>query len=585
MAFVRLKEWSQTRLDKKLVLPLILFGVSVFLFYNFLIPSLREINLWDEATYINSGRLLVEGQLIPFYRNPLIGVLYALTYLPYLSSPFWMVQSAALGRFILFALLWASCYLIYQQSAPDHPTGSIVVFLFVFPALLGILDNPSDALFSATSGFALWQVFSYYHSHQAKHLWWASLFVGFTALARNDGLVLFPIFLVISLILTRKPKQSWSWIPACLVPFIALVGGYLLAYGLATGDFRLGTTERSFVAFQQGHSIVYHRTDGCRLSMLDCAVLEAQEIYGTPQENDHSIFKAISRNPRAYLQRLGKIITSLPALAFEAYGKRTAFLLFFLIARGLVELIHKRKVPVLLLLLSWTLYLGTYFLTFFRKGYLWMPFPIFYTLGAIGLYGVVADMADKKARGIWTTLLAVLSIFGVVTDTRALYFTTFLFLGGLWLGYFIFQGKGGQKNAITAPMLVFLAIGLVIRGGTFDPPIPHPIGEIPEEEAVVVLQEDFPPGTKVAAGAPGVVWAARMEFVSVREEDFLLESSQALHDKFVEMGVEAIYVDHYLSNINENIWRLIEPQIDAGGYETLYIGRQGSIRVLLVMDD
>ena len=75
-----------------------------------------------------------------------------------------------------------------------------------------------------------------------------------------------------------------------------------------------------------------------------------------------------------------------------------------------------------------------------------------------------------------------------------------------------------------------------------------------------------------------------MEYVSISEEEFLLENSEELHHKFVELGVEAIYVDHHLSNINESIWRLIEPQIDSG-YETLYMGREGSIRVLLVIED
>jgi hypothetical protein len=580
----KIRGWFQTRLENKTVIPLFLFALSVFLFFNFFVPSLREINLWDEAVYINTGRLLVEKQLPPFYRNPLVGVLYALTYLPYFSSPFWMVQSATLGRFILFTLLWLSCYLVYDQCSKEYPTGSIVGFLIVFPALIEVLVNPSDALFAAMSGFALWQILSFYHSRDIKHLWWTSFIVGLAALSRNDGLVLFVIFLVINLILSMKPKQGWLWIPASVVPFIAIVGGYLLVYGLATGNYSLGTTERSFVAFQQGHSVVYHRDDGCELSMLSCAVLEAQKLYGTPEENNHSVFRAISRNPQAYLERLGKIISRLPILTFEAYGKRTAFLLFFLIARGVIELINKRKYAILLLLLSWPMYLGIYFLTFFRKGYLQMPFFIFYIFGAIGLYGVALDLRDKKARTIWTTLLVVLTILGVVTDTRALYFTTFLFLGGIWLSHLIIGEDGNQRKFVAVPMLIFLAIGLIIRGGTFDPPISKPLGEIAEEQAVVILQEHFPKDTKVVAGAPGVVWAARMEYVSIREEEFLFETSHELHSKFVEMGVEVIYVDHHLSNINESIWRLIEPEIDSG-YETLYMGREGSIRVLEVIRD
>jgi hypothetical protein len=117
--------------------------------------------------------------------------------------------------------------------------------------------------------------------------------------------------------------------------------------------------------------------------------------------------------------------------------------------------------------------------------------------------------------------------------------------------------------------------------GTFDPPIQHALGQIPEEQAILIIQEQLPLNSPVAAGAPGAVWAARMAYVDLGDPQFLAGSSQELHDRLVASGVKAIYVDPYLSNTNENVWRLIEPYIKKG-YETAYSSSDGSIRVLLV---
>ncbi|GAB4504486.1 MAG: hypothetical protein Fur0043_14800 [Anaerolineales bacterium] len=49
---------SQWRLEREAWLALLAFGVNVFLVFNAFLPSLRDLNFWDEAVYINTGRLL-----------------------------------------------------------------------------------------------------------------------------------------------------------------------------------------------------------------------------------------------------------------------------------------------------------------------------------------------------------------------------------------------------------------------------------------------------------------------------------------------------------------------------------------------
>jgi hypothetical protein len=560
---------------------LLLFAVNFLLVFNQLLPTLRDLNLWDEAVYIYSGKQLIEGILPPFSRNPLVALLYALTYLPFLHSPFWMVQSAALGRMVNFSLMWSGGYLIAGQlKKHTQPLIYVGIAITVF-VLTDILGNPSDALFAAMSGLALWQMLAFYHTREERHLWGTSLFIGLAALSRNDGLIQFAFFIVIVFILARNLKRNWRWLPSAVIPFVVLVGGYVLLYGAVTGDFNMYTKERSYTAFQQGQSVDYKKDPSCDLKYMKCAVSQAEELYGTAQENNYSIFRAISRNPQAYLSRLFKEFGALPDLFVTAYGKRTAFLVLLLTGAGMIELVRRKEYGLLALLLSWSLYLGVYFLTFFRKGYLQSPYFVVFALSAIGLNALAYDIKNRNRASVlvWSAILSVLSIGGIIAGIQALYFAALILLAVIWLARLLMSQFEEMQRAYV-PAILLLGACLLIHG-TFDPPIQHALGQIPEEQAILIIQEQLPLNSPVAAGAPGAVWAARMAYVDLGDPQFLAGSSQELHDRLVASGVKAIYVDPYLSNTNENVWRLIEPYIKKG-YETAYSSSDGSIRVLLV---
>jgi hypothetical protein len=568
------------RIETEQVFVLLLFALNLFLILYRFFPTLRDLNLWDEAVYIETGKRLAEGQLTSFARNPLVGFLYGLTYLPFLHSPFWMMQSAMLGRFILFGLLWLSGYLIARQLAGVLRPLLFAGFLFLFPVLNAILDNPSDALFAAMSGFTFWQVLSFHHTRETRHLWLASLFAGLSALARNDGVTLFAIFLVISLFYLRGAAAKWRNLLAAILPFTLLVGGYLLLYGLVTGDFNLGVRERSYVAFQQGQLQVYTDIGTCRQSPTKCAVAEAQRIYGTPQENGNSILKAISRSPRSFLGRVMNTLRNLPEMIYTAYGKREAYVILFLAAAGVYELIRRRNFPVLALLLGWLLYLGVYFITFFRIGYLQTPYFIVFALGVIGLQAVVDGLADRRETLIWSAIVLGLALAGMLRALNYLYFSMLVLLAGLWLARLFLQTQKEVPNRPLAALLIVLGAILLIRG-TFNPPDIPARGEIPEEQALLVLQDRLPENSPVAAGAPGAAWAARMEYVGLVDPDFGVSSQEELHAQLNALGVKAIYVDSYLTRQNPYVWGLIEAGIGPF-YAEIFSGRDGSVRVLLV---
>lgn len=555
---------------------------SIFLAYNSLSLTLREINFWDEAVYLNTGRSLFLGDLPPFSRNPLIGVFYALTYLPFSASHYWMTQSAMLGRFLLFTLMWTSGYLVAREATEKKTLPYVFAALLIFsPILVEIVVNPSDALFSAMSAFALWQLLRFFHHRRAEALTKTSFFLGLSALSRNDGLVLFAIFIFIVILLAYKNTEKWKLALSATLPFLALVVGYLLLFGAISGSAELDTAKRTYVAFLQGHAIDYQHSDSdCQQKIMKCVVYEAENIYGTAEENNASVFQAIKNNPSAYLSRLNKTVKALPEKIVEAYGERTVIAIFLFTALGIFALLKKKEYILLGIFFASMAYLGVYFLTFFRTGYFRMPYFIIYTLAVFGISEIVTFASKTKTALIFSALLLTLFSAGILLDLRMLYFTSalllFAFLAGTAL--ILKDAKAGKYS-----MLFLLIFAVSISSGkTFDPPIHHPLGNLPEDEAIVLMQEIFPENTPILAGAPGGAWAARMQYIEPSSESFQdIKSEEDLYNRLLELGVKAIYVDHHLSNTNQFTWDLIEPRIGEW-YETAYIGRDGSIRVLIV---
>jgi len=563
--------------DKGISIALLVFLIQMFFSLSRLFPTFNDINLWDEAVYINTGRLLVNGVMTPFAHNPLIGVLYAITYLPFASSPYWLMQSSTLGRILLFILVWWSGYLAARRFAVIFHPLVWVGLLFATTMVTDILYNSSDTLFAAMSALAFWKLMTYYENRNAKELGWASLFVGLGALSRNDGLVLFPIFVVISLFFLRSAKSRWKNLLFTILPFVVLLGGYLLLYRLVTGSFMFGTTERSFVAFQQGEISVYQGSSSCQQSDISCAVQESQALYGTAQENNNSVLNAIRRNPRAFLARVANTIRILPGMLYSVYGKREAYLLFLFAFLGIYELIRQRRYAMLGMLLAWTAYMGVYFFTFFKEAYLETPYFILFLLAAIGIQSLISSLADRRIF-VWSAILAVLTVVGIVRSLNYLFFDTIILLGMIWLGYLIYSGMPGAS--LTGVYLVFLAGGLILRG-SYQPPQVQAWGQIPEEKAVVLLQQKLPPNSLVGSAAPGEAYAARMDYYGMEGVDPSINSMEQLHATLVKDGVKAIFADSNLIVQQKYEWSLIVPGIGKE-YEQIFSGGNGSVRLLLV---
>ncbi len=570
---------------------LILFCINFLLVLPALLPTLSEINPWDESAYIHNGQLLVDkGQWPELGYSPLSSIFYGLTYLPFRSSHFWLVYSCRLGRILLFALLWWSAYLamrpLQRFAGPWMAAGLFLVAPFTF----SFLSYPSDPLFAGFAALSLWQLLCFYNTTQGegsdrpayKHLWAASAFMGLAALARNDGLFLFIIMACLACWLSTRRQRDLrgllaGFFPAVL-PFAAIVGGYVLLYGLRTGNFSPGTAQRTYDNFEAGQQSVYAGTG--ELNPVTESKLEARRLFGTPQENGYSVFAAIRRNPGAYFQRLKVAIKALPNTLLHAYGIRFAALFLLLALRGILALFRQRQFTLLAILCLWPAHLASGFvITLFREGHLLFPFYIVLALSAIGLTAVLTN-PSRREQAAWLAILLGLAILGLGSNKLAIFYgagVAFLGLGAaLWAREHLPAGSG-----LAIPALILLGAGLVIHGEYPSPAIPT-LGSDPREQGIVYLADHFPADTKIAGGSCGVAWMAKMRCFNLASEDVPTDRSP---EKFLDwmrvQNVGVVFVDTSLSSDNPRLWELIDSQIGSGLTRVFSAG-EGDIQVLVM---
>lgn len=561
-------------------IPLILFLTNLFLVYSFFLPNLRDINLWDEAAIVSSGRALLEGRIPIFASSPLTAALYAVLTIPFRSSPFWLIQACAAGRLVLFCLLWIGTYLVARQL--DKRTAAVVMLglLLVTPISLDFLRFPTDPLFASMAAISFSFVLAYRRSGNVRDVLWASFFLGLAALARNDGLILFLVFVPIVVFLCARRSRWYISLAAAVGPFIALVGGYVLLVGALTGSYGLGTAQRTYDNFESGQAAAYQGS-GETNAVIE-ARLEARRLFGTPQENGYSVLRAIQRNPKAYLARLKAITLSFPDAVLHAYGIRFAAVILLLVVRGIVDLVRRRDYRQLGIMALWPAPLVTGFvITLFRPGHTLFPFYVMFALAGIGLATTLDNLERRSERLGWSIVLGLLAAYTLAANKLAVFYGVSILLLALWLCMLIRSGLRETRAVIPASLLVLACAGVIVRGGFPSPTLPA-LGMAADEQAVLYMHDHFPPGTPVAAGAPGAVVMAGMSSATLAAADVPTNRSpEGFLQWMRDQGIKAVYVDPLLTGEDPAIWTLIEKMI-GNGLERVFVAEGGDYQILLV---
>ena len=520
-----------------------IYLLAVLLYLPCFLPNISDISPWDETYYIVSGRDMLSGQLPVLGYSPLFSFLAMVCYLFFRDSNFWLIHVNSVMRFLLFSFLFISSWQVGKALKEQYKPIILFGFLFVSPVITQNFEYPTDILFASLSAMAFAQVVHFINTKEIKHVWWASFWLGLGMLTRGDAMILIAVLAVFVVWFGIKQHRWWRLLLAVLIPFLALSIGYVVFRGALTGDFNTGMGERSYIAFEQGQEIDMPESDA-RFDAPIESYNVARELFGNPEENDYSVFRAISRNPQAYLSRLWAVLKSLPGLFLTAYYRRYTIFLSLLAIRGLVSLVQQKKISLAILHVIWILPMSAGIArTLVRVGYFRLFYFVLYSLAIIGLKALLDSLKRHWEGWVWAGILGFVLVLALIREEDAIQIGITVSLCWLLLVFLISKQSEQYPNWQSMAMLLLLASGLLLRTGIliFTPRV---LGEEPREAASLVLREVTEPGDYVLTCTPSVVFLANRQvanFCSVDIPEF--ESSEAFIEWMKAQNFNAIYLD------------------------------------------
>ena len=520
-----------------------IYLVAVVIYLPWFLPNLSDIAPWDETYYIISGRNMLDGQLPDLAYGPLLSFFYLVCSLPFLNSPFWLIHANSLGRFLLFTSLFIGAWQVARVFKDRYRLAVLFGFLFVSPFLTQNFEYPADPLFAAFSAIAFAQAVRFLQTKKLSHVWWASFWLGLGMLTRGDALIIILALSVFILWVGVKQHAWWRLVMAALLPFLALTGGYVLLRGIVTGDFETGMSFRSYTAFEQGQEVAMPAAEA-RFGAPTESYYVARELFGTPEENGYSVFRAIARNPQAYFTRLKAVVRTLPGLFLTAYHRRYAVILALLALRGLIALIQEKKLPLALLHVIWVLPLSAGIArTLVRVGYFRLFYFVLFSLAVIGLQALLGSLR-KNAEGLgWVGVFGLVLALAFFFDQDGIQMSATVFLCWLLLAYLMSGASDKFPGWQPMAMLLLLAGAYLLRTGEliFSP---RQLGEEPREAAALALQELTDPDAKVLTCTSSVVFLANREVANFCGADIPeFSSSGEFIDWMETQDFTAIYLD------------------------------------------
>ncbi len=524
--------------------------VAVVIYLPWFFPNLSDIAPWDETYYIVSGRNMLTGELPDLAYGPLLSFFYLITSLPFLNSPFWLIHANSLGRFLLFSSLFLGAWQVAKVFKPRYQPVVLFGFLFVSPFLTQNFEYPADLLFAALSAAAFSHAVRFLHTKKIQHVWWASFWLGLGMLTRGDALIIILALSLFFLWFGLKDHRWWRLLLAAIVPFLALSVGYVLVRGAVTGDFDTGMSSRSYTAFEQGQEVALPAGEA-RFGAPTESYYVARELFGTPEENQYSVFTAISRNPQAYITRLKAVLRTLPGLFLTAYQRRYAIVLALFALRGFIVLIQEKKLPLALLHLIWVLPLSAGIArTLVRVGYFRLFYFVLFSLAIIGLKALLQSLKDKTWEGlVWAAVFGVVLALAFIFNQVGIQMSATVILCWLLLTFLLSKRSQAFPGWQYMAMLLLLASAYLLRTGEiiFSP---RSLGVEPQEQAALKLREVTGPGDQILTCTPSVVFLADREvanFCGADIPDF--ETSQAFIDWMRAQDFKAVYVDRAAPSI------------------------------------
>lgn len=550
-------------------LAILFFVLAVYPYRINFVPAFFYLLPWDEVSYIWQAHRLVQGEPVPYSAFPLVSLFYTPIYLAVSLHPSWLVLADWIGRILLFGLLLLTNLLIARRVRDlVHPWIflSCLMASAILPTLLG---NASDSLYCILSGLAFWQLLTYAYQPRIRHLTIASFCLGLAALARNDGLVMAPLLAGLGLLITyahlpasaRRLKRAVVPLLASLVPVSAIIGGYILLFGLITGHFHTGTNIRSYFTFEYAQGWVYLDRYGSGGEAYLAGFAEARRLYGTPGENNHSVLRAILRNPTAFAARVLHLVPQVPGLASASYGGLVggAVLIFALV--GIAALLRRRLFLPLAITLVWVVQSATYLaFSFSRPGYILLSFVAVLLLAAVGLSTVAGLLIS---RGYQLAALIGLPLVGAALLLGRGFDVGTLSLIALLMTVLIIRWLASIKHDRAAIAALGALVLTVAIGYQTAYPVPPGLvlGETGEEKAALFLRQQLGERAIVVSSTPAIPWLAGIAWTEQQFELSQLRTDAEFETWLKARNIDAIYLDYWLRAFVPTFYALAEQQI------------------------
>ena len=539
-----------------------------------LMPAYGEINAFDEAKYIESGRLLLRGELRELTWGPLVALVYAPFHLIFGRSPDWFVIEAGSGRVLMFVAMCLSTYYLALQVKGTVSRYAILGVLFVSAAFLDVLKNPSDALYVTFSALALAKLIAFVDGRRNSDLAWASLLLGLSVLARFEAIILIlPMLLVVLLSRTPAPSVVRSLLAATL-PAAAMVGAYLIAFRLTSPGVDLGIAGKSYDSFEVNQPLPGPGTRSDRRAL-------ARSLFGTAEENHGSVFRAALRNPVAFVARPLANLRQLPDIYLFTFGKRLGPALLLPALWGAFLLVRTGRSKHLGLMGLWA--------TVPMVSLMFLPLHIarqlsalILVLASVGLTSVLRGELAGMARALLLIAMLLLGAYGLLDGKLALLVVGIVMAGALALAWLSGPPQSQESMGGYQWGVLLLAGGLILRG-SYPFPDYSPIGVSPQEQVVHYLQRELPRAARVLESLPLPANAAKLQEISWSAAPEEFSNASDLHQWLLAQRIAAVFVDRRDAP-RPDIVVLLEAGLGTQ-FELGYQSENGSLRVFLPRAD
>ncbi len=546
--------------------------ISVILLFNLLIvlskltQDFLEINPYDGVKYIESGRMLFNWGLRDLSWGPLVAFIYAPIYLIIGQSPNWFMLSTWFGNVVLFLLMWISFYYLACQLPEKISKPVFIGILFTSMIYFRVMQNQSDALFVSLSSLALANLISYRNNNKTISLLLASTFVGLGVFARVETIILVAPLILFTILFSLDKHSIFKSLLIAFLPILFLLSVFIILNLIIKGHPNLGIGGKSYFSFT--HPLVQNFIPG---SKNHEAFIRGEAIFGTFEENQGSVIRAIMRNPVAVLERIYANVLEIPVMISNYFGNLHRRLLIFFSLIGVYVLAKGKDKKILLLLLLWPSHV---IITLIFESFHFIPQSsyFFLILSGIGITYLLSNQSSQKDKiflFLFSIILLIISLIGQHKPEFALSILLLL----VSTTNILTDEKINSTIKINALPGVVLLAGLILFENSFVFPTPQ-VGKTEDEIAIHFMIKNFPEQSNVVAYFPRSPVAAKMNHIPFpyninNKEELLL----FLSDRQISM----IYIDDktpIYSSLLENI--IID---DTNMFDLIHISESEEIRI------